>query len=88
MTCNGLGAGRAESREGEELGRRVHDVIPVVCPPLAVITWPCTKFDQGEQRKKIGPAASSAVAGLPSGMIVAARSRIRSGMPSGISTSP
>ena len=32
-----------------------HVVIPVVWPPLAVITWPCTKFDHGEQRKKIGP---------------------------------
>ena len=34
-------------------------VIPVVWPPLAVMTWPWTKFDQGVQRKKITPAASS-----------------------------
>ena len=52
-----------------------------------MITCPWTKFDQGEQRKKIGPAASSGVAGLPSGMIFAAISRICSGTPSGISTS-
>ena len=61
-------------------------VIPVVWPPLAVSTWPWTKFDHGEQRKKIGPAASSGVAGRPSGMIIGAICRIRSGMPSGIST--
>ena len=36
-------------------------VIPVVWPPLAVMTWPWTKFDHGEQRKKMPAAAEVSV---------------------------
>jgi len=63
-------------RTAQCLEVEAHSVIPVAWPPLTVNTWPCTKFDQGEQRKKIAPAASSGVPARPRGMIVAASSRI------------
>src|SRR3712207_3590061 len=59
-----------------------HVVIPVNCPPGMLSTWPWTKFDHGEQRKKTPPAASSGVPVRPSGISIEAMPRIWSGMPS------
>src|SRR5688572_9535009 len=61
---------------------RGHVVIPVNCPPVMFRTWPCTKFDHGEQRKNTPPAASSGVPVRPSGISIEAMPRIWSGMPS------
>src|SRR5918994_3220514 len=61
---------------------RGHVVIPVNCPPVMLSTWPCTKFDHGEQRKNTPPAASSGVPVRPSGISIDAIPRIWSGMPS------
>src|SRR2546430_13181349 len=50
------------------LARRLdelHVVIPVNWPPVMFSTWPCTKFDHGEQRKNTPPAASCGVPGRP-----------------------
>ena len=57
-------------------------VIPVNWPPVMFRTWPWTKFDHGEQRKKTPPAASSGVPGRPIGISIGAIERICSGMPS------
>src|SRR3954447_2887320 len=61
---------------------RAHVVMPVNCPPVMLSTWPWTKFDHGEQRKKTPPAASSGLPGRPSGISIEAIPRIWSGMPS------
>ena len=47
-----------------------HVVMPVNWPPVMLSTWPWTKFDHGEQRKKTPPAASSGVPVRPSGISI------------------
>src|SRR5215213_6513984 len=72
----------ADREDAHARARGAHVVIPVHCPPVMLSTWPCTKFDHGEQRKNTPPAASSGVPVRPIGISIEAMPRIWSGMPS------